>query len=347
MPVIDLRSDTVTKPTPRMREAMATAEVGDDVYQEDPTVNRLQQRAAELFDREAALFVPTGSMGNLIAVKLHTQPGEEVIIEGRGHILNYEVSSLSSIAGVMPRAIASNDGLLEWDQIAAAIRPPIYYCAKTTLLCLENTHNMAGGTVYSKQQMATICTHAHQHGLRVHLDGARIFNAAAALDESVADLTRPFDSIMFCLSKGLGAPVGSMLLGSREFIDRAWRVRKMFGGGMRQVGVIAAAGLVALVDSPALLATDHANAKFLAHSLAEIPGIQIEPEKVTTNIIIFDISRTGFDTGEFSRLLHQRGILANGINMRQMRMLTHYDVSREDCQRAIHIIQDIVAENTR
>lgn len=342
MQVIDLRSDTVTKPTPKMREAMSKAEVGDDVYLEDPTVNHLEKRAAEVFEREAALFVPTGSMGNLICVKLHTQPGQEVILESRSHILNYEVASMSMVAGVLPRAIPTGNGLLEWSQIEEAIRPSIYYCAQTGLICLENTHNMAGGVVMPKEQTHEICLKARERGLPVHLDGARVFNAATVLGESVAELTRYFDSVMFCLSKGLGAPIGSMIVGSRKFIEQARILRKLLGGGMRQVGVLAAAGLIALEEMPARLEQDHKNAKLLAIGLANISGIEIDPETVQSNILVFDISKTGLNTTQFSSLLKEQGILANGINPKQMRMLTHYDVSEKDCQTALNIIKNIV-----
>jgi threonine aldolase len=342
MKLIDLRSDTVTRPTPEMREAMARAEVGDDVYLEDPTVNRLQERTAEIFERAAALFVPSGTMGNQICVRLHTQPGQEVILGHDSHIYNYEMAAMAVISSALPRPIASDGGIVDWPTIEAAIRPSIYYLAQTGLICLENTHNMAGGAVTPKERMVEICRNAHARGLPVHLDGARIFNAAVALGESVAELTRPFDSVMVCLSKGLGAPVGSLILGSREFIERARSVRKLLGGGMRQVGVLAAAGLIALEKTPQRLHEDHANAKRLAEGLAEMPGIQTDPETVRTNIIIFDISGTGMNTAECSQKLKERGVLANGINPRQMRMVTHYDVTREDCFHALKIIREIV-----
>src|SRR3954464_11828812 len=251
--MIDLRSDTVTKPTPAMRRAMAEAEVGDDVYGEDPTVNRLQERAAEIFEKEAALFVPTGSMGNQTAVKLHTKPGQEVVIEERGHIYNFEMATMSVFAGVLARPVKSNDGsgILTWDEIAGALHHnTAYYVAPTGLIALENSHNLAGGSVLTRDRAEDLCARAHENNLPVHLDGARIFNAATALNDSVANLTRPVDSVMFCLSKGLGAPVGSMLLGSKAFIDEARAVRKILGGGMRQAGVLAAAGLIALEESP-------------------------------------------------------------------------------------------------
>ncbi len=258
--MIDLRSDTVTKPTAAMRRAMAEAEVGDDVYGEDPTVNRLQERAAELFEKEAALFVPTGSMGNQIAVKLHTRPGTEVVIEERGHIYNYEMAAMAAVSGALARPVKSSDGtgVLAWDDIAGALHVGgAYYVAPTALVALENSHNLAGGTLMTRARTEEICARAHAAGLAVHLDGARVFNAAAALGERVAALARPVDSVMFCLSKGLGAPVGSMLLGTRAFVEEARAWRKLLGGGMRQAGVLAAAGLVALEESPPRLVEDH------------------------------------------------------------------------------------------
>src|SRR5271168_1941152 len=226
--VVDLRSDTVTRPTAEMRRAMAEAVVGDDVYGEDPTVNRLEKRAAEVFGKEAALFVPTGCMGNLISIKIWTHHGDEVICDVLGHVNLYELASMSAIAGCMPRAVRGVDGILNWKLIEAAIRPKIYYDSQTALVCLENSHNMAGGMLYTSAQIADICEHAHAINLRVHLDGARVFNASVALGESVAEICRKVDSVMFCLSKGLGAPVGSMITGSREFIDRGRVYRKMF-----------------------------------------------------------------------------------------------------------------------
>src|SRR5947207_2164708 len=283
--VVDLRSDTVTKPTAAMRRAMAEAEVGDDVYREDPTVNRLQDRAAEIFQRDAGLFVPSGTMGNQTAIKVHTQPGREVICEERAHIVNHEMGMMAAFSGVLPRTIQAEDGILSWALIAPQLRGRSDHRARTGLVELENTSNLAGGSVYPQAVAEEICDRAHAAGLPVHLDGARIFNAAVALGCSPAELTRKFDSVMFCLSKGLGAPVGSMLVGSKEFIEEARLVRKMLGGGMRQAGVLAAAGLVALQESPQRLHEDHENARFLAESLAGIPGIQIDPRKVATNIL--------------------------------------------------------------
>ena len=350
MNVIDLRSDTVTKPTPAMRRAMADAEVGDDVYGEDPTINRLQERAAELFEKQAALFVPTGSMGNQIAVKLHTRPGMEVVIEERGHIFNYEMAAMAAISGTLARPVRSADasGILAWSEIEAALHTnTAYYVAPTGLVALENSHNLAGGTLLTRARTEEICERAHAAGLPVHLDGARVFNAAAALGETVAALTRPVDSVMFCLSKGLGAPVGSLLLGTRAFIDEARRWRKLLGGGMRQAGVLAAAGLVALEETPPRLAEDHANARLLAEGLAGISGINIDPARVVTNIVIFDITGTGLAAQEIcERLGREHDVLASGFGA-SIRMVTHYDVSRAGIETALKAVREVVSSSTR
>jgi threonine aldolase len=344
---VDLRSDTVTRPTPEMRRAMAEAEVGDDVYGEDPTVNRLEQRAAEIFGKEAALFVPTGCMGNLIAIKIWTHHGNEVICDERGHVNLYELASMSAVAGCMPRAVRGDDGILTWKQIEPAIRPRIYYDSQTALLCLENSHNMAGGTVYETTQVAEICDKAHEAGLKVHLDGARIFNAATALGEKVSDMARKVDSVMFCLSKGLGAPVGSMLVGSREFIDKGRVYRKMFGGGMRQAGVLAAAGLIALEKSPARLHIDHANARRLAEGVAQMPGLSIDPAKVRTNIVIFDCAKTGKTAVELVEELYKRGVWAQDTAQYSVRFVTHCDVDRMVIEKALTVLQEVVARPQR
>jgi threonine aldolase len=343
--LIDLRSDTVTKPTPAMRRAMADAEVGDDVYGEDPTVNRLQERAAEVFEKEAALFVPTGSMGNQTAVKLHTRPGQEVVIEERGHIYNFEMATMSAFSGCLARPVKSNDGsgLLTWDEIKGAIHHNgAYYVAPTGLIALENSHNLAGGSVLTRERTEDICARAHEMNLPVHLDGARIFNAAVALKDSVANLARPADSVMFCLSKGLGAPVGSMLLGTKAFIDEARVVRKMLGGGMRQAGVLAAAGLIALEESPKGLPDDHVNAKRLAEGLAELPGVKIDPEKVVTNIVIFDVADTGQTADDICVQLREQGVLMSGFGT-AIRAVTHYDVSSADIETALRELRSLLA----
>src|SRR5271155_234374 len=320
---VDLRSDTLTRPTAEMRQAMANAEVGDDVYGEDPTVNKLEKRAAEVFDKEAALFVPTGCMGNLISTKIWTHHGDEVICDVLGHVNLYELASMSAIAGCMPRAVQGQDGILNWKQIEAAIRPKIYYDLQTALVCLENSHNMAGGMLYTSAQIADICEHAHAVRLKVHLDGARVFNASVALGESVAEICRKVDSVMFCLSKGLGAPVGSMITGSREFIDRGRVYRKMFGGGMRQAGVLAAAGLLALEKSPSRLHVDHENAQVLANAVAKIPGLSVDPAKVRTNIVIFDCSQTGKTAVQLCDALAAQGVLAQDTALYLVRFVTH------------------------
>jgi threonine aldolase len=337
--VIDLRSDTVTKPTPAMRRAMAQADVGDDVFGEDPTVNRLQERAAELFGREAALFVPSGTMGNQIAIKVHTQPGDEVILEEASHIFNSEMAMMAAFSGVIPRPIPSERGWLRWEQIESAIRPNVYYYAQTRLICLENTHNFKGGSIYPLEWAREIIEKAHERGLKVHLDGARIFNAAVATGRSVKELTEGFDSVMFCLSKGLGAPVGSMLVGSAEFIKEARRVRKMLGGGMRQVGILAAAGLYALEHHIERLAEDHENAQILAQALREIPEVRLEP--VETNIIIFELTKTPAE--KLITELKKRNILALAIGPRRVRLVTHLDVSRADVLRAACALQEILS----
>ena len=338
---VDLRSDTVTKPTPEMRRAMAEAEVGDDVYGEDPTINRLEQRAAEIFGREAALFVPSGTMGNCIAIRVHTRHGQEIICEERAHIYNYEMATLAQFSGCVARLVAAPDGILTWAEVKKRIAPRIYYRAQTGLVSLENTNNMAGGSVYPLEIANEICDGAHDAGLPVHLDGARIFNASVALNKPVAEITRKFDSVMFCLSKALGAPVGSLLVASRKFIDDARAFRKALGGGMRQAGVLAAAGLIALEKMPARLHEDHANAKFLARGLAEIPGIAIDPAKVVTNILVFEISGAGMNSADFTRRLGERNILANGISPTAMRMVTHMDVDRGGCERALEVVREI------
>jgi len=327
-----------------MRAAMAAAEVGDDVFGEDPTMNRLEAVAAAKFDREAALWVPSGSMGNTIAVKLHTEPGSELIIEDRGHILNFELGAAAVISGVTIHAVRPSDGSghLSWSDIVPAIRKnPPYYQAATKLICLENTHNFAGGSVISADATREICDNAHSEGLAVHLDGARVFNAATALNCDVRELTANCDSVMFCLSKGLGAPAGSMLVGSREFIERARSWRKRLGGGMRQVGVLAAAGLIALEDGPSILERDHRNAKRLANGLAEIPGIDINPEDVATNIVIFDGAKARLSAAEIVAKLKEKGVLAIGFGSR-IRMVTHLDIADADIETALQAMKEIV-----
>jgi threonine aldolase len=340
--MIDLRSDTVTKPTPAMRRAMMEAEVGDDVYGEDPTVNRLEQRAAEITGKESALFVPTGTMGNAIAIKLHTEHGQEVISEARSHILDWELGMVAWFSGCIVRAIPTDNGILSWPQIRAQIKPLSPFWAPTGMVAIENTHNMLGGNIYALESIREIAEGAHEHGLKVHMDGARVFNAAAASGVPVGDIVAPVDTVMFCLSKGLGAPAGSILAGPAALIAKGRLYRKRLGGGMRQVGVLAAACLVALEESPKLLACDHANARFLAEGLARLPGIQIAPDAVATNIAVFDVSATGVAPAEISARLKRSGVLMNPINDRQMRAVTHYDVDRAACSQALEILAECI-----
>jgi threonine aldolase len=339
--VIDLRSDTVTKPSPEMRRAMFEAEVGDDVYAEDPTINRLQQRAAEIFGREAALFVPSGTMGNQIAIKLLTTHGQEVICEERSHIFNYEMAMMAHFAGVVPRTVWAEDGILTWEHVSSKLKGKSYHAARTGLVALESTHNFAGGTVIPPDVFDDVCDRAHAAGLPVHLDGARIFNASVALGIPVDRLTAKADTVMFCLSKALGAPVGSLLVGSAELIDRGHNYRKALGGGMRQAGILAAAGLIALEQGPAKLAADHANARFLAEGLAQVPGFKINPAKVQTNILFCDVSTTGITAGEICRGLRERQVLATDFGPTTIRFVTHLDVNREQCTRAIEVVASV------
>jgi threonine aldolase len=341
--MIDLRSDTVTKPTPEMRRAMMEAEVGDDVYGEDPTVNHLERRAAEISGKEAALFVPTGTMGNTIGIKVLTEHGQEVICDSRAHILDYELAMVAWFSGCVVRAIPTSNGVLRWDDVRSVMKPVSSHAASTGAIAIENTHNMHGGTVYPPSVVREICDGAHERGVRVHMDGARVFNAAAALGMPVREIAAPVDTIMFCLSKALGAPVGSMLAGPAALIAKGRLYRKRLGGGMRQVGVLAAAGLIALEETPKRLAEDHCNAKFLAEGLSRIPGVQVDPAKVATNITIFDVSGTGVSPAEISARLRQRGVLINAINERQMRAVTHYDVDRAACGEALAAVRDALA----
>jgi threonine aldolase len=348
--MIDLRSDTVTRPTPEMRAAMASAEVGDDVYREDPTVMRLEGLAAEKLGFPAALFVPTGTMGNQIAVHLHTTPGSEVIIEAKGHIFNFEMGAMAVWSGALPRPIATGGGLLEPAQVEAAINPRASYRTPTRLLCLENTHNLWSGLPMDTARTRALTSVARAHGLAVHLDGARIFNAAAALGTSAAELARGCDTVMFCLSKGLAAPVGSLLCGSTDLIGEAVRVRKLFGGGMRQVGVLAAAGIVALTEMVERLPDDHRRAKRLATGLAEIPAIDIDPTRVQTNILVFGLRPVAVPgdpaiapSQRFTAAMKQRGILAGAFGPNDVRMVTHYEITDGDVDLALRAARESLA----
>lgn len=340
--MIDLRSDTVTKPTPAMSAAMATAEVGDDALGEDPTVQRLECRAAEILGKEAALFVTSGTMANTIAVKLHTHHGEEIICADRSHIADWELSMVAWFAGCSIKRVAAPDGILSWNGIGPNINPRRPVFSATTLIALEHPHNMCGGTLYPLEWIDEICGQAHARSIRVHLDGSRIFNAAAATGIPPSRIADRADTVMFCLSKGLGAPVGSMLLGPADMIARARVYRRSLGGGWRQAGVLAAAGLVALEEMPARLPEDHANARRLAEGLAPVPGIAIEPARVVTNILIFDIAGTGLQADRFAAALRTRGVLASMAGGTRIRMVTHFGITPADCDAAVEAVQDIL-----
>ena len=348
--MIDLRSDTVTRPTPAMRRAMADAEVGDDVYDEDPTVRRLEELAAERLGREAAVFVPTGTMGNQIAVHLHTRPGSEVIIEARGHIFNFEMGAMAVWSGALPRPLVTPRGFLDPAQVEAAIHPPVSYQTPTRLLCLENTHNLWSGLPMDAARTRALAGVAHRHGLKVHLDGARLFNAAAALDTSAAALAEGCDTVMFCLSKGLASPVGSMLVGDADLIAEARRVRKLFGGGMRQVGVLAAAGIVSLTEMVDRLGDDHRRAAALAAGLAGMSAVDLDPAGIHTNIVVFRLHPGRVpgpeDMTPAQRLvsgLRERGVLCGAFGPVDVRMVTHYEIDDEDVAAALAAVRDVLA----
>lgn len=340
--VVDLRSDTVTLPTPEMREAMARAEVGDDVWEEDPTVKRLEATAAERLGKEAGLFVTSGTQGNLLSILAQTRPGQEVILDLDSHIFNYEVAGGAVIGGVQMRPVRTDRGMLSPEQVREALRPANLHVPPTGLVCLENTHNRHGGTCASPEAIAAVAAVAHAAGVPVHLDGARLFNAAVALGRDVREFTRDVDSVMFCLSKGLAAPVGSVVCGSRDFIARARRWRKMLGGGMRQAGVLAAAGLVALERMVDRLAEDHAHARLLAEGLARLPGLEVDLSRVETNIVIVRVRPPG-GVEELVGGCLARKIKIHAIGPEAIRCVTHKDVDADDIRRALAAVAEITA----
>ena len=335
----DLRSDTITVPSEGMRKAMYDAEVGDDVYGEDPTVNLLQERAAELTGKAAALFVTSGSMGNLIPIFLNCGRGNEVIAHEGAHILHYELTSLASIAGVMPVAVPGDRGILRPELVEKRIRPDIYYMPRTRMIEIESTHNVAGGTCWSIEDLAAIGYLARKHHLSIHLDGARLMNASIAIEVAPAKICRFADTVTFCLSKGLGAPVGSVLCGSKEFITEARRVRKLLGGGMRQVGVLAAAGLYALEHNVERLAEDHANAKLIARALSEVAWASVDPDSIETNIIRFDTAET--DAAHIVKELGKRGVRCSATGPTAIRMVTSLAVTAKDAEAVCTIIGEL------
>lgn len=342
---INLRSDTQTLPTEEMLEEMRHAPLGDDVFGEDPTVNKLEELAAEKLGKEAALFVASGTMGNLCALMSHAHPGDEVILEADSHTYYYEVGGFSTLAGLSPRLVFGENGIMTVEMIKKVIRPKDIHFPPSTLLCIENTHNRGGGTVYPLTLMDEIAQYAHEQGLKVHVDGARIFNAAVALGVEAKELVRNADSVMFCLSKGLSAPVGSMLVGGRTFIDRARKVRKMLGGGMRQAGVLAAAGIVALEKMIDRLAEDHANARYIAEELDKVNGIKINLKTVQTNMIYADISQLKVSVSRLFELLKEQGVLVSPVPPDKIRLVTNRHVSKEDAGRAVKIIKKVIENN--
>jgi len=339
MDPVELRSDTFTKPTPEMRRAMAEAEVGDDVWGEDPTANALQEQCAELFGKEAGLFVPSGSMGNEASIKALTNPGEEIIVEASSHVIEAEVGAPATISQVIVRALPGPRGVFDLDELADAIRPPSRFFTHTALVCLENTHQGSGGAVVPIEAFRDMAKVARDRGVRVHLDGARIFNASVASGVHVREYAAEVDTLSFCFSKGLGAPVGSMMLGTKEVVDRARRVRKMLGGGMRQVGVLCAAAKVALETGVERLAEDHANAKRLAVGIAQAWPGSINPEDVETNILYV---YTGDRDAEVTAgALKEKGVLVGPMGARRLRLVTHRDVDAEGIERAIDAFRDL------
>lgn len=335
MPIIDLRSDTVTKPTDGMREAMARAEVGDDVYGEDPTVNRLQEMAAGLLGKKAALFVPSGTMANQLAIRIQTQPGQEVIVESKAHIVRYEQGAAGALAGVQLHWVTGTRGIMAPEQVEAAIRPQDPYSIQTALICLENTHNSGGGTIYPLATIERIRAVASARRVPMHLDGARLFNAVAATTLPPASYAQHFETVSFCLSKGLGAPAGSLLVtNDLTLIEKARRFRRMYGGAMRQAGILAAAGIYALEHHVGRLKEDHDNAKRLARKLQQIPAVTINPQHVDTNIVIFDVTGHRLTPPALVDALKQDGVLINAIGGGSFRAVTHLDVSAAAIDRA-------------
>lgn len=343
MKTIDLRSDTVTLPSPAMREAIHSAELGDDVFGEDPTVNRLEQLAAEKMGKEAALFVVSGTMGNLVCILTHCRRGEEVILGDMCHTFLYEAGGISALGGIHPHTLPNQpDGTLLLDQIEAAVRADNIHFPRTRLICLENTHNRCSGSPLTVEYTDSVAALAEKHGLMLHLDGARIFNASVALDVDVWELTRGVDSISVCLSKGLAAPVGSVICGSADFIAEARRTRKILGGGMRQAGILAAAGIKAMEEMTERLEEDHQNAKRLANSIAEIDGLTIDLESVRTDIVYFDVDPEKITAQKLVDELNKRGVKILNLGPNRLRAVTHYGITPEDIDIAADAVRDVV-----
>jgi threonine aldolase len=342
MKLIDLRSDTVTKPTPGMREAMAQAPVGDDVYGEDPTVNRLQEMAAAMLGKPAALFVPTGIMANQLAIRAQAQPGDEILVEARSHIVRYEHGAAPALAGVHLQWLTSDRGILAVDQIKASLRPRDPAGPSTALICLEHTHNAGGGSIYPFRTIEQIRQVALEAGIRMHLDGARLFNAVVATGISADEYAKHFDTVSFCVSKGLGAPVGSLIAGEHMLVQRLRHFRRMYGGGMRQAGILAAAGIYALEHHIPRLKQDHDHAERLAALLARIPAVSIRPDEVETNIVIFELNDHRLSPAEWLARLKHAGVLLNSVGGMKFRAVTHLDVSSEDIETAGQIFTEVL-----
>ena len=347
MRVVDLRSDTVTLPTDEMLEAMRTAPLGDDVYREDPTVNRLEELAAKKMGKEAALLTTSGTQANLVSVLSQTKRGEEVILEAEAHMYYYEVGAFSAFGGLIPRLVTGQRGVMSPQDIESSLRPPNIHFPPTSLVCIENTHNRAGGTIWTPSQTKAVFELAHRRGLKVHMDGARIFNAAVAQNIDVRELTQFVDSMMFCLSKGLSAPIGSIAVGNREFIDSARRYRKMLGGGMRQAGVVAAAGIIAIEKMVDRLRDDHSNAQQLAKGLAATNGLSVDLAQVQTNIVVCDVSGLGITGEEWVSRLNQMGVKTGTLDESRVRLVTHRGIEREDIEYALGVAEKVAAEVRR
>lgn len=341
---VDLRSDTVTKATDKMRLAMQQAEVGDSIKGDDPSVNRLQEMSAAMLGKEAGIYLPSGTMSNLTAIMVHCRRGEEAIVGTLSHIVHGELDGVTALAGVMPKMVPDQDGIPSPADVEAAIRPRSGGRPHTALVCLENTHNWAGGAVSTPEEMGAVASVARKYGLPVHVDGARLFNAAVALKVEARELVREVDSVCFCLSKGLAAPLGSVLVGSKEFIAEAGYIRKMLGGGMRQAGHMAAAGIVALEEMIDRLEEDHQHARYLAELLVGVPLIQVDPSKVETNLVFMDLDQDRTNRSQFVKALEDRGVLCQGSGMSRVRMVTHHGVSREDVEFAAQTVRDVLEE---
>ncbi|HVP24336.1 MAG TPA: GntG family PLP-dependent aldolase [Conexivisphaerales archaeon] len=344
---VDLRSDTVTLPTKEMLEAIRTAKLGDDVYGEDPTVSKLEEMAAERMGKEAALLVTSGTQANLVSTLSNTKRGDSVIVEAESHIYWNEVGGMSTVAGVLPWPVRGHLGALDPEDVEAAIRPKNIHYPDTTVVCIEDTHNRAGGTVITPAQIGAVEEVAHAHGLKLYMDGARIFNASVALGVDVKEFTKRVDSLMFCLSKGLSCPVGSLVVGDTEFVGRARKYRKMLGGGMRQAGIIAAPGIVALEKMVGRLAEDHRNAKLLAEGLAKIDGIEIDLKAVQTNMVAFDVRGLGLTAHQFVDSAQEFGVLCGDVDEYRVRMVTHRGIVKEDIDRTLLCVQKMTKRRGR